>query len=363
MLSALLMLDRAGYASDAVEISTNDVTEDNGFNPNEDFVFNLPLTGEMARTCLPGDDHAAASCLPPVLSPGVQKCGTSFAYYYLIRHPSIGASKMKEVNYFLSRAYSAGVESYSSNFIDSPDKINIDFSPKYMMLPESAVMIYNTNRATKFVVMLRDPVDRAYSHFQFQRKLYEKNTVQASKCPNRVSDLNFKQYLSEEFSVLNACNMSRWNPESPHWLYSETMPSNCTTWTCFDPADLSSCQSCFQVPQVTVTKSLSLGYMSHGIYVTHIEYYLRFFPIDNFLFVRFEDLEEKGETVVLNEIAEWMGLQSLPEESWGNIQPINQNDYPPMEPDEETFLRQFFEKPNQRLYELIGRDMKWKRPE
>lgn len=83
--------------------------------------------------------------------------------------------------------------------------------------------------------------------------------------------------------------------------------------------------------------------------------------MENFLFIRFEDLIEKGEIYVLNEIASWLEIEELGEEEWGDLNIYNNNDYPPMNEDEEQFLVDFFREPNERLYKLIGKDFGWRR--
>ena len=99
------------------------------------------------------------SCIPNVICPGVQKCGTSFLYYTLIHHPKIARSSVKEVNFYLNDTfnddYTLGIRQYSSNFVHDPDQIIVDFSPKYMMVPEATELIYQTNKNTKFIITLR----------------------------------------------------------------------------------------------------------------------------------------------------------------------------------------------------------------
>ena len=156
------------------------------------------------------------SCIPNVICPGVQKCGTSFLYYTLIHHPKIARSSVKEVNFYLNDTfnddYTLGIRQYSSNFVHDPDQIIVDFSPKYMMVPEATELIYQTNKNTKFIITLRDPVDRTYSHFRFSEKLVVKTEEKREHlingpCPRRLEELNFKQYLEEEYNILKDCSM------------------------------------------------------------------------------------------------------------------------------------------------------------
>lgn len=330
-----------------------------------DIEFNLPtLRSDNYRLCLPSKNNLY-SCTPSIISPGVQKCGTSFAFQYLTHHPQIGKSKVKEVNYFIKDNYPKGIETYFAQLPNDNSKVSLDFSPKYMMLPESVELIYLANPTTRFIVLLRDPVDRAYSHFRFQQLLFHSHAEMVSKtpCPNRIEEVTFKQYLSEEFNVLDSCDMLGFDVSPPPWIKTDQISDNCKSWRCFDSSDIKSCSLCFNIPDVHVTSDLSVGYLSHGIYYSHILHYFNYFPRENFLFVRFEDLEDRGEVTVLNEMAEWIGVEAIDEKTWGVIKEVNSNDYPPMEPDEEEFLRKFFEGPNKQLYSLLGRDMGWKKPQ
>ena len=138
------------------------------------------------------------------------------------------------------------------------------------------------------------------------------------------------------------------------------MPSNCTTWKCYDSGNKKSCGTCFPNSELTATPSVLVGFLSHSLYANHLKHMFKYFPRENFFFVRFEDILEKGEVFVLNEICEWLGIETLDEKLWGDISHTNTNDYPDMLEDEEEFLRQFFREPNQELYELLGRDFAWK---
>lgn|SRR3990167_3862509 len=137
------------------------------------------------------------------------------------------------------------------------------------------------------------------------------------------------------------------------------LSEDCKAWNCH----ASSCSHCFPVADVPmmVDRLFSNGYLTHGLYASHLEYYLRYFPRESIKFVRYEDLEEKGDAVVMNEILEWAGVDGLTEEQWGEFKEINHpQDYPPMEADEESFLSDFFREPNQKLYSMLGRNFNWK---
>ena len=79
------------------------------------------------------------------------------------------------------------------------------------MVPEATELIYQTNRNTKFIITLRDPVDRTYSHYRFSEKLATNDRHLSSlikgPCPRRIEEINFKHYLQEEYHILKKCDM------------------------------------------------------------------------------------------------------------------------------------------------------------
>ena len=193
----------------AVPISSVSEEEDSEMI-REDIRFNLPELEEVFQPCYLKPNGQRA-CIPNVLCPGIMKSGTSFLYYTLIHHPNIARGHNKEVNFFIDgpQGYDAGFNTYASKFPDVTGQIIIDVSPKYMMRPDSAELIYNMNRHMKFIVILRDPVDRTYSHFRYMQQKYmddaHQDTISYSTCPNRAYDVTFKEYISEELEVLEMC--------------------------------------------------------------------------------------------------------------------------------------------------------------
>lgn len=160
--------------------------------------------------------------IPSVICPGTMKSGTTFLYELLTRHPNISKSFIrKEVNFFTKMNYNEGVQSYMRNFVNNGSLV-IDFSPKYMMLLESPELIYETNRHMKFVVTLRNPIDRAYSHFRYQEKIFNKKSsfpITDSSCKIENITLSFKHYLTEELSLLHHCGLTPWFSDKVSFVF------------------------------------------------------------------------------------------------------------------------------------------------
>ncbi|MGZ8918140.1 MAG: sulfotransferase family protein [Methylobacter sp.] len=96
---------------------------------------------------------------------GAQKAGTTALYEYLSRHPQIQPTKVKELHYFNCEArYKNGIEFYRSFFqLDTESKLLFDASPGYLNNANAPKRIYAHNPNVKIIILLRDPVERAYS--------------------------------------------------------------------------------------------------------------------------------------------------------------------------------------------------------
>ncbi len=98
---------------------------------------------------------------------GAQKAGTTALYIYLAKHPEIVAAENKEPHFFdCPFRYSQGIEYYHSLFpyIDPKNpKITFDASGGYLANPSAYQKIYQYNPQLKLIVLLRNPIDRAFS--------------------------------------------------------------------------------------------------------------------------------------------------------------------------------------------------------
>lgn len=112
--------------------------------------------------------------LPNFLVVGAQKSGTTSLHEILSEHPQVNMSQTKEINYFtLDKNYRKGLEFYSS-FFGSPrleDSIATgESSPGYMCYPEVAEKIKRDLGDVKIIMILRDPIKRAFSQYWDNRR-------------------------------------------------------------------------------------------------------------------------------------------------------------------------------------------------
>ena len=108
---------------------------------------------------------------PDFIVIGVHKGGTTSIYDYLNQHPDIIMSRRKEINYF-SKYYFMGIKYYKSFFPRKNVKeITGEVSPYYLFHPHSAKRLKSVFPNIKIIVLLRDPVERAYSHFNMLKNM------------------------------------------------------------------------------------------------------------------------------------------------------------------------------------------------
>lgn len=102
---------------------------------------------------------------------GVQKAGTTALFDYLSEEPGVALSRVKEVHFFDDETQDwsrPDYAAYHGNFEASDDRLRGEATPIYLYWPQSLERIAAYNPAMKLIVMLRDPVARAWSHWKME---------------------------------------------------------------------------------------------------------------------------------------------------------------------------------------------------
>ena len=105
---------------------------------------------------------------------GAQKAGTSSFYNWLSQHPEINApEEMKDTHFFSHEKYflkgTDWLESFYKSNVQKP--VLLKGAVNYIYFPQIAAAIKNYNNQSKFILVLRDPVKRALSAYQYFYKL------------------------------------------------------------------------------------------------------------------------------------------------------------------------------------------------
>ena len=111
---------------------------------------------------------------------GAPKTGTTSLYYYLNQHMNVCMSSIKEPNFFSSKEVNSLF--YKSQIIDDIDEYHKLFSAnKKQIIGEASVSylffedvpnrIHKYNPKAKIIILLRNPIDRAFSHYLMDFRL------------------------------------------------------------------------------------------------------------------------------------------------------------------------------------------------
>ena len=103
---------------------------------------------------------------------GAQKAGTTALAEYVNLHPDLYIPKQKEIHFFDDEAQnwkSPDADGYHQHFlINGRNRRWGEATPIYMYWNQSAERIWHYNQGMRIVVVLRNPITRAYSHWSME---------------------------------------------------------------------------------------------------------------------------------------------------------------------------------------------------
>ena len=141
---------------------------------------------------------------------GAPKAGTTSLYHYLSEHPQVEMSSQKEPDYFSDKAIHEQGMYYAKNRVNTLDKYESLFVQKesvvygeasvsYLFYENVAEDIKKYNPNAKIIIMLRNPIERAFSHYLMDYRLglisdsFENVLAKISKHKN--AHLFYQQYI------------------------------------------------------------------------------------------------------------------------------------------------------------------------
>jgi hypothetical protein len=121
---------------------------------------------EQAGTAAAGDRH-----LPNFLIIGAMRSGTTSLTRYLRSNPQVFMAQPKELHFF-DFEYDQGEDWYRRHFEDAGDVHAVgEATPNYLYLEEAMPRLAALVPDARLVAILRNPVDRAYSHYWHNRSV------------------------------------------------------------------------------------------------------------------------------------------------------------------------------------------------
>lgn len=162
-----------------------------------------PFRSEPVNTASTKATCSAEMTWPTFFVVGAHKAGTTSLYTHLRRHPQIFLPSVKEPRYFTPEVpYSVSLDRYRDLYASASDYPAIgDITPFYLPREAAPGRIREVCPAARIVIILRDPVERAYSHYLFARETTHEEPVKSfQEALRRYENRKSKEwYLSQQY--------------------------------------------------------------------------------------------------------------------------------------------------------------------
>lgn len=255
--------------------------------------------------------------MPNFIIIGAQRCGTTSLYNYLIEHPCVAPSFQKEVHFF-DNNFRKGIAWYRAHFptllykyyvekIHKRKLITGEASPYYIFHPHAPRRIKKILPHVKLIILLRNPVDRAFSHYHHEVRL-------------GFETLSFEDAIKKESERLNG--------EKEKMLQDEDYYS-------------------FNYQHYS--------YLQRGIYIDQIKVWFHLFPRKQILILKSEDFYADPPTT-LRQVFRFL---NLPNWELREYKKYNYTIYSKMSTTLRNRLIEYFKPYNEQLSEFLGMNFDW----
>jgi hypothetical protein len=259
--------------------------------------------------------------LPDFLIIGTQRGGTTALYHYLKTHPCIHSVTTTDTHFF-DKKFHKGLIWYRAHFPTRFEKgytqrirrqsfVTGEASSSYLSYPHAPRRVAQVLPQVKLIVLLRNPVDRAYSQYYHT-------------CELGYETLSFEQAIQAEEARIGS---EREKILEDEHYYSDAYKHQ--------------------------------SYLSRGIYVDQLQSWMDLFPRAQFLILKSEEFYADP-AATLKQVLAFLKLPevALPDRKQ-HYKQYNNNTYKKMEPALRQRLLEYFAPHNARLYEFLGIDFGW----
>ena len=160
----------------------------------------------------------------------------------------------------------------------------------------------------KIILLLRNPIDRAYSHYQME-------------VDSGNEKLSFEDAINQEEERITSDMKKMENDEN---FYSVNFYRK--------------------------------SYLTRGIYVDQLKRWFKYFPREKFLILKSEDLYSNPSNTY-QQVLDFLGLSNY---ELTSFKAHRMRDYSPISSQTREKLTKYFEPYNEQLYELLDRNYDWK---
>lgn len=245
--------------------------------------------------------------LPDFLMLGAMKAGTTFLFHHLNQHPDVKMSRIQEINYFAKR-YHRSLRFYRSFFpLQSDRKLTGESGIYYLLHPCAAQRVKKHLPNAKFIVLMRNPIHRAYSNY------------------NQIKQVDFVKNFDEAIA-LEKERTSKYLDKIKNRTYYRSIEFE------------------------------AYSYAARGLYAHQLKYWFEHFPKEQFYFVKSEELFADPQNV-FDELHDFLGLSAY---KYENIEPQNVRGYEmEMSKETEDYLKEFYREDMLELQKMIGKKFSW----
>ena len=158
---------------------------------------------------------------PDFIIIGAMKAATSAIYEYLMQHPSVVYRLPKELHFFTLN-YDQGLDWYLAQFQSFPDQhlgqnlLIGEASPSYLTSKEAPRLIKAILPEVKIIVSLRNPTERAISHYyhQLNRVRDETRPIELAFSQKEIDNLAQPPHSKTSSYI----HLSRYAHQIQNWL-------------------------------------------------------------------------------------------------------------------------------------------------
>jgi hypothetical protein len=248
--------------------------------------------------------------LPDFLVIGVMKGGTTSFFNYLARHPQINPPFRKEIKFF-DIHYLQGLGWYRAHFPMRfkmmSGRVTGEATPYYIFHPTAPERIAKVLPNVKLIALLRNPVDRAYSHYN--------HMVRVGREP-----LPFEEAIEHEAERLSGEE-----------------------------------QKIIADPRYSTFNHLHYSYLARGRYIEQLQKWFAIFPRKQMLILASEELYTSPATLYRKAV-EFLGLSAWEPD---DFRVYKQGVYEDMPASTREHLIDYYRPYNQKLYDCLNMTFDW----
>lgn len=254
---------------------------------------------------------------PNFVIAGAQRCGTSSLYKYLCSHNQILPAKKKEIHYFDTNL-DKGKKWYNSHFPSALKRVEQmilrgkriltgEASPYYIFHPHAVERIAEYNKNIKIIIMLRNPTERAWSHFKFGKARHYENLTftEALIAEKKRTEDDFKKMLNDK--NFNSVDYQRYS------------------------------------------------YLKRGRYIEQIKEIFKYFDKKNILIIKSEDFFNNTQKI-MDTVCSFLGIENMK----GDYKVINKTEHKKIIDFKiKRYLDNYYRPYNKKLYDYLKVNFDW----